>query len=72
MIDFLYENNIQSVIVEGGLKTLVFFIKNSLWDEARVFKTKIKLNNGIISPKLEQKEKTIISIGSDKLYTYIN
>ena len=71
-INFLYENKIQSVIVEGGLKTLVFFIKNNLWDEAKVFKTKIKLNNGLISPKLEQKEKSIISVGSDKLYTYIN
>ena len=71
-INFLYENKIQSVIVEGGLKTLVFFIKNNLWDEAKVFKTKIKLFNGLISPKLEQKEKSIISVGSDKLYTYIN
>ena len=72
LICFLYENHIQSVIVEGGLKTLVFFIKNNLWDEAKVFKTKIKLNNGLISPKLEKKEKSIISVGSDKLYTYIN
>lgn len=71
-INFLYENKIQSVIVEGGLKTLVFFIKNNLWDEAKVFKTKISLNNGLISPKLEQKEKSIISVGSDKLYTYNN
>tara|TARA_B100001057_G_C22776292_1_gene921711 strand:- start:489 stop:1496 length:1008 start_codon:yes stop_codon:yes gene_type:complete len=71
-ISILYENKIQSVIIEGGLKTLVFFIKNNLWDEAKVFKTKVKLNNGLISPKLEQKEKSIISVGSDKLYTYIN
>jgi len=72
LIGFLYEKKIQSVIVEGGLKTLIFFIRNRLWDEAKVFKTKIKLNDGLISPKLEQKEKTIISVGKDKLYTYIN
>ena len=71
-IRFLYENKIQSVIIEGGLKTLVFFIKNNLWDEAKVFKTKIKLNDGLISPKLEQSEKTITSVGSDRLYSYTN
>ena len=71
-IRFLYENKIQSVIIEGGLKTLLFFIKNNLWDEAKVFKTRIKLNDGLISPKLEQSEKTITSVGSDRLYSYTN
>ena len=71
-IRFLYEKKIQSVIVEGGLKTLVFFIKNNLWDEAKIFKTKTKLNDGLVSPKFEQSEKTIISVGSDKLYSYTN
>ena len=72
LISFLYEKNIQSVIIEGGSKTLSFFIKNNLWDEAKIFKTKVKLDNGLVSPKLEQKEKTIISVGTDKLHTYIN
>jgi diaminohydroxyphosphoribosylaminopyrimidine deaminase/5-amino-6-(5-phosphoribosylamino)uracil reductase len=60
------------LIIEGGSKTLSFFIKNNLWDEAKIFKTKVKLDKGLISPKLEQKEKNIISIGTDKLHTYIN
>jgi diaminohydroxyphosphoribosylaminopyrimidine deaminase / 5-amino-6-(5-phosphoribosylamino)uracil reductase len=32
---FLYENNIQSVIVEGGRQTLQTFINENIWDEAR-------------------------------------
>ncbi|MDB5192955.1 MAG: ribD [Segetibacter sp.] len=31
-----YQNNIRSILVEGGTKTLQFFIDNNLWDEARV------------------------------------
>jgi diaminohydroxyphosphoribosylaminopyrimidine deaminase/5-amino-6-(5-phosphoribosylamino)uracil reductase len=36
MLHALYELNIQSVLVEGGAKTLQSFIDEGLWDEARV------------------------------------
>ena len=47
----LYEQNIQSVIVEGGSKTLKSFIENNYWDEARVFTNEKKFNSGIKSPE---------------------
>ena len=49
----LYKNNIQSVIIEGGTTTLETFINENLWDEARVFRSKIQLNEGVKSPVLK-------------------
>ena len=50
--NFLHKKNIQSVLVEGGNKTLKTFIENNLWDEARVFKSKSKLKKGVLAPKI--------------------
>lgn len=50
--NFLHKKNIQSVLVEGGNKTLKTFIENNLWDEARVFKSKNKLKKGVLAPKI--------------------
>ena len=35
-LDSLHAHNIQSLIVEGGAKTLNSFLKKGLWDEVRV------------------------------------
>lgn len=51
----LYKKNITSVIIEGGAKTLQTFIDEGLWDEARVFSSKIIFNKGIKAPKLSGK-----------------
>lgn len=48
---FLAEKNISSVIVEGGKKTLDYFIEASLWDEARIFKSTVQLKEGIPAPE---------------------
>ena len=50
--NFLHKKNIQSVLVEGGNKTLKNFIENNLWDEARVFKSTNKLKKGVLAPKI--------------------
>ena len=49
----LYLKKIQSVIIEGGSKTLQAFIDAKIWDEARVFTTKKKLINGVRKPKIK-------------------
>lgn len=47
----LYGNNIQSLIVEGGAKTLQSFIDAGLWDEARVEKNpRLHVYDGVKSP----------------------
>lgn len=49
----LYENNIQSVLVEGGSKTLQSFIDAGLWDEARIItNNQITIEKGIDAPEM--------------------
>lgn len=48
----LYENQIQSVIVEGGSFTLQQFIDAEIWDEAIIIKNQnLKLTNGTKAPE---------------------
>ena len=50
----LKEKNIQSVIIEGGIKTLESFIVEDLWDEAKVIRSKNNYwENGRKSPTLK-------------------
>ncbi len=48
----LYEEKIQSVIVEGGSQLLNSFIEEGCWDEARVFISEKNFNKGIPAPYL--------------------
>ncbi len=64
---YLYEKGIQSLIVEGGAKTLQTFIDAEMWDEARIFTTKEKLGNGISSPNFQYKTSTNSFVGNAQL-----
>ncbi len=50
----LYSLGIQSVIVEGGAKTLTHFISDNLWDEAYIYNSPIVLNKGIAAPTFNE------------------
>ena len=52
ILDFLYRENIQSVIIEGGAFTLNSFINKNLWDEARIFTGTVLFRKGIRSPEI--------------------
>ncbi|BBA17403.1 bifunctional diaminohydroxyphosphoribosylaminopyrimidine deaminase/5-amino-6-(5-phosphoribosylamino)uracil reductase RibD [Blattabacterium cuenoti] len=52
ILNFLYKKNILSLIVEGGKNTLENFIKENLWDECRIFVSKIVLKNGLKAPEI--------------------
>ncbi len=52
----LYEQQIQSIIIEGGSKMLNTFIEAQLWDEAVVIKApNLTLNNGTKAPIFNEK-----------------
>lgn len=52
LMDALYREQIQSVIIEGGRFTLQQFINANLWDEAIIIKNKnLKLENGTKAPE---------------------
>lgn len=67
----LYLMDVQSIIVEGGQKTLDLFIQAGLWDEARVFVGTESWTEGIEAPKLNGDLKEEIQVGSDQLKIYI-
>jgi len=52
-LESLYHHNIQSLIVEGGRKTLEFFLAQDLWDEIRVeTNTVLTVTGGTRAPHL--------------------
>jgi diaminohydroxyphosphoribosylaminopyrimidine deaminase/5-amino-6-(5-phosphoribosylamino)uracil reductase len=69
----LYQLNLNSVIVEGGARTLEHFINTGLWDEAKVFvNPTLNFENGIEAPLFDFKNEPFQSIGHDKLYSVKN
>lgn len=54
LLHSLYEKNIQSILVEGGSKTLQTFIDAGLWDEARIITNEeMIIENGIAAPEMK-------------------
>jgi len=72
IVNELYENNIQSVIIEGGRKTIQSFIDANLWDEARVFIGEINLNEGTKAPVLNKSIFSKSLLKKDTLLIYRN
>lgn len=70
--DVLHQNNITSLIVEGGAKTLQTFIGENLWDEARIFKGSVCFKKGLPAPKLKGTISQRQQILTDTLSLYIN
>lgn len=53
LLEYLYTNSIQSVIVEGGPTLLKSFIDRKLWDEAHVYVGQVTFGNGIKAPEFQ-------------------
>lgn len=54
ILEVLYNKGIQSLIIEGGAKTLNSFMEENLWDEARVFESENYFGGGIKSPRFNE------------------
>ncbi|MCH8903508.1 MAG: bifunctional diaminohydroxyphosphoribosylaminopyrimidine deaminase/5-amino-6-(5-phosphoribosylamino)uracil reductase RibD [Bacteroidetes bacterium] len=67
ILNSLYEEEIQSIIVEGGSLMLRSFIDAKIWDEARVFTTDKTFGNGIEAPEIDGVEIENDRIGKDVL-----
>ncbi|WP_047546947.1 bifunctional diaminohydroxyphosphoribosylaminopyrimidine deaminase/5-amino-6-(5-phosphoribosylamino)uracil reductase RibD [Psychroserpens sp. Hel_I_66] len=68
----LHSKTINSVIIEGGAKTLQTFIDENVWDEARVFKGSKTFNDGVKAPKFKGKLISEENIIDDTLHIYAN
>jgi diaminohydroxyphosphoribosylaminopyrimidine deaminase / 5-amino-6-(5-phosphoribosylamino)uracil reductase len=69
---YLHKREIQSVIVEGGRKTLQTFIDGGFWDEARIFKGKISFGDGIKAPDILGNISEKRNISGDEFLILIN
>ncbi len=67
----LQEHQIQSLIVEGGTKTLKTFIDENLWDEALVFVGDNNFGTGVKAPVIKKNYKEN-NIKNDVLKIYTN
>jgi diaminohydroxyphosphoribosylaminopyrimidine deaminase/5-amino-6-(5-phosphoribosylamino)uracil reductase len=71
----LFQKGIQSLMVEGGSKTLQSFIDSGLWDEARVFIGQAEFEDGITAPNttsFSAKPNTTTTLEGDVLKQWIN
>jgi diaminohydroxyphosphoribosylaminopyrimidine deaminase / 5-amino-6-(5-phosphoribosylamino)uracil reductase len=55
LVQDLFKQKIQSIIIEGGTHTLSKFIESNLWDEARTFVSPKTFQKGIQAPILQAK-----------------
>lgn len=72
MMSVLYEQNVQSLIVEGGRQTLETFINAGLWDEARVFTSESRIDKGIPAPIFDYESDVEEFIGGDSVKYFFN
>jgi diaminohydroxyphosphoribosylaminopyrimidine deaminase/5-amino-6-(5-phosphoribosylamino)uracil reductase len=68
LIRKLYEQNIQSVLVEGGAYLVNEFVKNDIWDEVLVFQNPdLYFHEGLKGPVFALKNSFEL-VGNDKMY----
>ena len=72
MLAYLWGQNIGSVIIEGGAKTLNRLIAKAYWDEARIFTAKTKFGEGISAPILDLAPDKEQNLADDRLNIIYN
>ncbi|MBP8960359.1 MAG: bifunctional diaminohydroxyphosphoribosylaminopyrimidine deaminase/5-amino-6-(5-phosphoribosylamino)uracil reductase RibD [Bacteroidales bacterium] len=70
--DVLYQEEKQSLLIEGGAKVLEHFISLGLWDEARIFKGFRILHKGVKSPFIQGEEVGKLRFSSSELKLILN
>lgn len=66
----LYEKGISSVFVEGGSRTLQYFLVNQVWDEARIFVGKTHFGSGLKAPIIQGVPRYTETFFDDQIYYY--
>jgi diaminohydroxyphosphoribosylaminopyrimidine deaminase/5-amino-6-(5-phosphoribosylamino)uracil reductase len=67
ILSVLHQNQIHSIIIEGGLQTLQSFIELNIWDEARIFIGEASFKKGTKAPILPKKNANKTQIKNDEL-----
>jgi len=72
LLEELFDQQIISVLVEGGAQLLESFLKSGLWDEARVFTGKMSFSQGVNAPELHKTPDETLVLNDTKLEYYNN
>ena len=72
MVQKMYEMNIQSVLIEGGQRTLQQFLHVNLWDEARVLTGNKCFGTGLQAPNIPLKPYQIDDVEGETVSWYKN
>jgi diaminohydroxyphosphoribosylaminopyrimidine deaminase / 5-amino-6-(5-phosphoribosylamino)uracil reductase len=72
LMHYLFEKGIQSVLVEGGQKLIQSFVKQGLWDEARVFSGPQFFGEGIKAPAIKPTNLSHVIIGNEGFFWFKN
>lgn len=70
LLAHLYRQKIQSVIIEGGTKTIQSFVDKGFWDEARIFIAQKTFEGGIAAPVVNGKPVHQESLQTDILKVF--
>jgi diaminohydroxyphosphoribosylaminopyrimidine deaminase/5-amino-6-(5-phosphoribosylamino)uracil reductase len=68
----LYEQNIQSIVIEGGAQLLQSFINERLWDEIHVEITPLQLREGVAVPTFTGTLENIQKCKKSVIFVYLN
>jgi diaminohydroxyphosphoribosylaminopyrimidine deaminase/5-amino-6-(5-phosphoribosylamino)uracil reductase len=72
LLNFLFDQGIQSVLVEGGQKLINSFIMGNLWDEARVFTGRKHFGAGVHAPEIRHITPREYTLREDTLFFFRN
>ncbi len=72
VVDYLYNEKIQSLLVEGGAEILTHFIENELWDEARIFTGMVDFNDGVKAPSISGRMSSDAGFEKSRLRVLVN
>lgn len=70
VMDQLYAQNIQSILVEGGATIHQQLLLEGLWDEARVWQAEKLIGSGVPAPTLPGKAHQVHQVGKDRCFTF--
>ena len=67
----LFKRGIQSILVEGGSRTLQYLIIDNVWDEARIIVGDLQFGAGIKAPIINKLPNDTYQFGDDRIYTFL-
>jgi diaminohydroxyphosphoribosylaminopyrimidine deaminase/5-amino-6-(5-phosphoribosylamino)uracil reductase len=70
ILEELYKRNITSIMVEGGSRTLQYFIIDNVWDEAYVIVGDVYFQEGVKAPLLNRIPAHSHAFGTDTVYYF--